>query len=498
MNARMKIPAIRVTGDRVSTDAEVGASERPEVDTYLVQSLEAQNQDHPISAQTAPGKVNATAPLSQSSTEIPRLASPQSDATVINTEPAKSLFLASTEQQTGRVLVPTSSPAVDNTAANAKDKSQPQDAIDDVETTAEPSRCAEESDPIEAEPSQHSDNQPAPSQNINSVSRKPHKRAPRTALNPPHVAEQPARRSGRLANRQSSVGTSEATLVPLTQVRQKVTSALIQAITSKEDDERICDGMKEAARDKSVPKQGGKSAIKSARSTSLHPGDSGDDTSPSVAHEDGSPRALASSQVKWTTQPLSEQTQPDASSVIDELRSSSQGHPRILSQGRKESSIFEAENKTPAPIRRGATIPSRGRKGGAQPLFLPGSSQALRAPLESSSESENEPTTATPLLPKKTLTRSTPGSGIQFRRLSDIASKETIFSNSKAAQRRFKMTPSFKVQPRFNASDDGEDDEESSSSSDGAVANSHIPKERRAGAGTGRKGKRQGLSSLGD
>jgi hypothetical protein len=51
------------------------------------------------------------------------------------------------------------------------------------------------------------------------------------------------------------------------------------------------------------------------------------------------------------------------------------------------------------------------------------------------------------------------------------------------------------VQPRFDASGDGEDDDESSSSSDdGSGPSSHIPRERRAGAAM----RKRGLSSLGD
>jgi hypothetical protein len=50
------------------------------------------------------------------------------------------------------------------------------------------------------------------------------------------------------------------------------------------------------------------------------------------------------------------------------------------------------------------------------------------------------------------------------------------------------------VQPRFEASDDGEEDDESSSLSDDRVSSSHIPREKRAGGDT--RSKRRGLSLL--
>ena len=103
---------------------------------------------------------------------------------------------------------------------------------------------------------------------------------------------------------------------------------------------------------------------------------------------------------------------------------------------------------------------------------------------------------AASLLPRKTPTKPTPGSGSQFRRLTDLTSNDILFSKTKTALRPFKNTPSAKVQLRFDASDDGEDDDESSSSSDDGVPSSHIPRERRAGASMRRKA--HGLSSLGD
>lgn len=425
-----------------------------------MQPLETGIQDRSISPQTRPNKTDATAPQSQSGTEIFGSASPESDATAINTEAAKSPILASSsEQQAGRVLVPASSSYKGGTVENTETKTQ--DENDDVESTVEPPGGDEESDPIEPEPTQPPAN----------GSRR----------------SNPSRRSGRLADRQPSTSNSGATLVPLTQVRRKVTSALEKSAQSaKEEGGVIRHGTEEATQERIVRKRVEKSGIKLARSSTQHSRDSEDDTSPSVAREDGSP---TSSHVKWATLPPS---QPNSSLFIDELRTSSQGSLRKLSQG-----TSGAEIKTPVLSGRGVTVSSRRGKGSAQPLFFPGSSQvAPRAPSPSPSGSENESETAAPLLPTKTPTKSTPGSSSQFRRLTDLTSSDVLFSKSKAALRRFKNTPSVKVQPRFKAGDDGEDDDGSSSSSEDRVPSSHIPRERRAGASTRRKGR--GLSSLGD
>ena len=451
------------------------------LDTYSIQPPEAGKQDHSISSQTGPNEIDATTPRSQSGAKIFRPASPESDVAAVNTEATNSPSLASTEQQAGRVLVPASSPVVDKTAGNRETKAQSQDANDDVESVVELPGGDEESDPIEAEPTQPPANRP--SRRTDTALRGSQKRAPRV-LSPPPVSDLPSRRSGRLANRRPSEHSSEATLVPLTQVRRKMTSALGKS--GKGQNEVIRDNAGEGSLERSGRKQVGESGVKPARSTAQQPGDSGNDTSPSVAREDGSP----TSHVKRTTIPPSKLTQPSPSVTIDEVRTSSQGLLGKSSQG-----TSGAEKKTPVTGGRGVAAPSRRKKGGIEPLFFPGSSQvAPRALSPSPSGSENESETVASLLPRKTPTKSTPGRS-QFRRLTDLTSSDKLFSKSKSAQRRFKNTPSLKAQPRFEASDDGEDDDESSSSNEDRVTSSHIPRERRAGATTR---KARGLSSLGD
>lgn len=461
------------TGDHESIDAEVGASGRPEVDTY---PREAGNQDHPISPQTGPSKIDTTAPQSQSSTKIFGPASPKLDDTAINVEAAKSPNLASTEQQTGRVLVPSSSPVMDGTTANSETEAQSQDASNDVESAVEPPGGDEGSDPIEPEPTQPLADRPS-----RDTDPAPH----RAVLNPPPVSDQPSRRSRRLANRRSSVSNAGTALVPLTQVRRRMTSALETSVQSaKEENGVICNDAEEAPREKSVRKQVRKSGSRPVRSTAQQSDESGDDTSPSVAREDGSPISHR------TNLPPSEQTKSNTPSVIDEPRTNSQGPLGKLSQ-----STLGAEKKTPGLAGR-VLAPSPRKKGNTQPLFIPGSSQVPRHPSPSPSGSESESEMAASLMSRNTPTKSTPRSSSQFRRLTDFTNNDILFSKSKAAPRQFKNTPSAKVQPRFDASDDGEDDDGSSSSSDDRVPSSHFPRERRAGASMRRKGR--GLLSLGD
>jgi hypothetical protein len=442
---------------------------------------EAGNQDHPISPPTGPSKIDATAPQSQSSTKIFEPSSLKSDATAINVEAAKSPYLTSTEWQTARVLVPSSSPVKDGTTANTETKAQSQDTNDDVESVVEPPPDGdEESDPIEPEPTQPPANRP--SGNTDPALRRHQRRAPRTALNPSPVSDQPSRRSGRLASHRSSVSNSGTTLVPLTQVRRRMSPGLEKSVQpAREQSGVVNDDAEEALREKSVRKQVRKSRIKPIRSTTQQSDDSGDHTSPSVAREDGSPKRM-------TLSP-SGQTKSNTSSVIDEPRTSSQGLLRRRTSG--------AEKQKPTLSERDL-LPSREKKSNTQPLFIPGSSQVPRAPSPSPSGSENESEMAASL-PRKTPTNSTPRSSSQFRRLTDLTSNDILFSKSKTAQRRFKNTASVKVQQlqlQFDASDDGEEDDESWSSSDDRVPSSHIPRDRRVGADTRRKGR--GLSSLGD
>jgi hypothetical protein len=404
------------------------------------------------------------------------------DATAINVEATKSPDLASTEQLTGRVLVPSSLPVIDGTTASTEIEALSQDANDDVESSVGPPGGDEESDPIEPEPTQPLADRP--SRSTDHVPRGHQRRASSTVLNAPPVSDQPSRRSSRLANRQSSSG---ATLVTLSQVRRRVTSALENPVQSAEEEDGVIrNDAEEAPREKSVRKQVRKSGKKPLRSTAQQSDDSGDDTSPSVAREDGSPI----SHVKRTSLPPSEQTNSNTPSAIDGPRTSNQGPLRMLSQ-----STSGAEKKMPLLTGR-VLVPPRRKKGNTPPLFIPGSSQVPRDPSPSPSESENESEMTTSLLRMKTPTKSMPGNSSQFRRLTDLTSNGGLFSKSKTLSRHFKDTPSVKEQLRFDASDDGEDDDESSNSSDDIGPSFHIPRERHAGASGGRKGR--GLSSLGD
>lgn len=449
----LKPPAINEAEDHASLNAEKAFKQIGNV-TETEQRHESQDQGHSGSLLTVPDKVGAMG----TSMKTLKLASPESDATVINAEPTNTPIPASTAHSKGTILVPASSPNMAQAVANSGKKDQLEDDIDDVDPPDEPLDSYKESDPIEAELTQPAVNRPEPSP-LESRGR-----APRTRLNPPPVSKGPSRRSGRLANRSSSVNPEWTR------------------------DERV-----EATREKTKRNPVGKAGHKIRPSTRQSRSTVGD-ASPSMTQEND-PALPASSQVEWTTLAPPEPTQPDASSVIDEPRTSSQGPAGKLLLDEGESSTSEVEKVTPMPTRRRAMVASQGKKGRAHPLFFPGSSQAPRtraSPSASGSENESEKAT-TSLLPKKTPIRSTPD-GVPFRRLSQIASQDILFSKSKAAERDFKNTPSLKVKSPFVANDDSKDDEESSTSSDDTAPDSHIPKERRAGAARRRKG--QGLSSL--
>jgi hypothetical protein len=338
-----------------------------------------------------------------------------------------------------------------------------QDEIDDVEPADESTDGHKESDPIETEHNEPSVDQASPHPSISPISRELRRPASHTTLNPSD-SEQPSRRSGRLANRRPSV----AALVLARQPDRKASLSLKKS-SAKEDREQTQNEMAESSQEKPARKQAGKGR-KPARQTTQR-------STNEVVQEDG-PRRV--SNPEWTTLPP-----PSEASTTDQR---SPGPVRPLSPVGND----DIGEDTPMPIRRGVTAASQG-KGGGQPLFLPGSSQAPRtqtAPSPSPSESETENVAS--VLPRKTPTRSTPGGGT-FRSLSILASQEILFPKSQAARRAFVNTPSLKVKRPVL---DDEDDEESSSSGEETeeAPQSHIPKERRVGTTPRRKGSR--LSSL--
>ena len=457
--------------------AERGA---PELDTPTELPLEG--QDISGSVQTPSGKKHT--PDTQPGPNTPRTTSPESDATVINTEPAKPLTRASTERLSGRVLVPASSPFVTKALVNAGAKVQTQDEIDDVEPADELIDGHKESDPIEPEPNEPSIDLAAPHPSIDPISRELRRHASRKTLNPsPDSEEQSSRRSGRLANRRSSVATPAM-------ARQ---ASLSLKKSAAKDHEPTQNEIAESSQEKPARKQVGKGR-KPARQTTQRSTNPENETPRPVAQDNGSARAPNPSLSEWTTLPPLSETQ---TSATDQLRTSTSGPVRpLLPTGGDVSRSADIGENTPMPIRRGVTFASQG-KGGGQPLFLPGSSQTPRTQTaRSPSPSESEAENVASVLSRKTPASSTPGGGT-FRSLSLLASQDILFTKSRAANITFNETPSLKVKRPDLEGDNDEDDEESSSSGDdtsGEVPRSHIPKDRRAGATPRKKGSR--LSSL--
>ncbi|KAH9083535.1 hypothetical protein EDB83DRAFT_26064 [Lactarius deliciosus] len=473
--------------DVASADAsaERGVSEHPGIDTSTERPLKGQDISGSVKTPSGKGHASDTQP----ETNTPRTTSPESDTTVINTDPAKLFTPASTEQLSGRVLVPASSPFVTKALVNAGEKVQNQDEIDDVEPADESIDGDEESDPIEPEPNEPSVDLPAPRLSTDPVPRHLRRPASPATLNPSSELEQPSRRSGRLANRRTSLATPVLARRP-----DRKASLSLKKSAAKENLERTHIGMvEETTQEISTRKQDSKGR-KFARQANQRSTNS-DET---LVQEHGSAQA-PNSQVEWTTLAPPSETQADGSSPIDELRASSPGPVgQLLLVGDDASRSADlGEDNTPMPIRRGVKVASQGKGGRGQPLFFPGSSQAPRtqtAPSPSASESEAENVASA--LPRKTPTRSTPGSGM-LRSLSQLASQDILFPKKRAAKRAFNNTPSRKVKGPFPEGDNDEDDEESSSSGDdaGSVPKSHIPKERRVGATPKRKG-RSSLAKL--
>ena len=456
--------------------AEQGAPELPGIDTHARRPLEGQRQGSSGSVQTSSG--NGHAPDTRPGTKALRTSSPESDATAINTEPAKAPTLASPERLSGRVLVPASSPFVTKALVNAGKKVQTQDEIDDDEPAEESIDGHKESDPIELEPNEPSVDLASTHPNIDSILRRLRSPASHTTSNPSPDPEQPSRRSGRLASRRSPVPTSEATPALGRQPNRKASASPKKS--PAKDHEQTQNEMAETSQEKPARKQIRK-GHKVARLTAPN----------------GSARVSNSSPGEWTTLPPLPETQ---TSTTDQPRTSSPGPIRpLLPLGDDVSLSADVGEATPMPIRRGVTpVASQGKGGGDQPLFFPGSSsQAPRiqiAPSPSTSESEAE--MVAPALPRKTPTRSTPSGGT-LRTLSGLASQDILFPKARAAKNAFNNTPSLKVKRPVLEADNDEDDEESSSSSDDmgdAPTTSHFPKERRAGVTPRRKGRR--LSSL--
>lgn len=218
----------------------------------------------------------------------------------------------------------------------------------------------------------------------------------------------------------------------------------------------------------------------------------------------------------WTTLTQEGSVVEGESMMIDELRSSSPASsPR--QEELEHSPRTPASRAMPPPSIKTSKVQSGTEVGSqpetpaqapnADPLFLPSSSQVPYTPYalaqppsqsgatgdssgESGSELDDEPITKTRLQHARPWLRDAP-----FRRLSDIAS-QALFTPSSA----FALTPGVTKDATWGATqqgaangqedDDDDDDDDDSDDMDGAEEEgkkSHIPQERRAGAGVQKK-----------
>jgi len=245
-------------------------------------------------------------------------------------------------------------------------------------------------------------------------------------------------------------------------------------------------------------------------------------------------QAPPSSLAQWTALTPASPVLPSESSAIDQLGPSSPDHnqtasdtaasfaPLVPSSDVDESSIVV--RKRPFPSVKFTSTDLESSQPSSQdtlqernPLFFPGSSQFPVLPLDddgnamgpsqdsdaspahsaASARSESEDETAS----KQTTKSSTQNSSAPYRRLTDIASQfaHTLFSSPGMTPRSsFTLRPvaNSKLRGLYGQDDEEEEDEDDDSSgSDSDAANkSHIPKGRRAGAGT--KKKESGLLAL--
>ena len=233
----------------------------------------------------------------------------------------------------------------------------------------------------------------------------------------------------------------------------------------------------------------------------------------------------------WTT--LTQTQTPQAreeslvegeSMMIDELRSSSPAHssPREAEPARVPRTPASASMPPPSTQRKGKPLskvgsqPETPKQADAEPLFLPSSSQVPYTPYalarppsppragdkssgeeEDEDEEDEESTVRTRLQRARPWLREAP-----FRRLSDIASQAMFTPDSAFALRppaakdmSWSLGKNGDDKAQSDDDDDDDDDDESDEDDEDEGKKSHIPQERRAGAGLQKK-RTSGLASF--
>lgn len=253
--------------------------------------------------------------------------------------------------------------------------------------------------------------------------------------------------------------------------------------------------------------------------------ESEDDGEGARAEREGKAPVMATPRPGWTTltQTQTPRTQEgslvEESMMVDELRSSSPEHPSPRAEEPEHAPRTPAARAMPPPSIKKGELPSAAgsqpetpaQHPGADPLFLPSSSQVPYTPYalaqpqprrggagessgESSSERDDEPIAQTQLQHARPWLRDAP-----FPRLSVLAS-QAFFTPSSA----FALTPvatkdatrgSGKTNEQHEDSDDEDEEDDDSDDDDEEGKKSHIPQERRAGASVQKK-RVSGLASF--
>ncbi|KAI0311959.1 hypothetical protein OF83DRAFT_1177085 [Amylostereum chailletii] len=336
------------------------------------------------------------------------------------------------------------------------------------------------------------------------------------------------RRSGRLARQSTAEPDAPAAPVPKKRGRKPLTeeekaARAAAAAAEKEEKARIRVEKAQAAKEKRAAAAAAKKQTKAPMSRAR----SRASKTPAVASDSDTPeprRAEAaeppSSQAQWATLTQSTPALPSESSAVDELRSSpdeARGAAKVA-LSLPPSSDVEATPKAKNAHAHAHGEPDRSSQGtqpADDPLFFPGSSQfprtqasqsqsqSQRTPAPNGVGSRRPPSDSEEESPVPTTAKARPQrqSSSQFRRLKDLASQDTLFSPSGLAPSTPFPPPSSQVKKTVATVHEAEEEEEEEESSDSdsddsdAPPKSHIPKNRRAGAGTKKK-KPAGLLSF--
>ena len=239
-------------------------------------------------------------------------------------------------------------------------------------------------------------------------------------------------------------------------------------------------------------KKNGKQQSSNSSSASAHPTASAASTArpnaPSISVETPVPHLPGPNvqvpQVKWTSLPAPSSPVPASESILDELRTSSPELDRTPHAPDHPMQhlppSFEAPPESTQDTNQDVPM---------TPLFFLGSSQFptavrplhnQRLPAQSAASGSDVEGDVPPKWKQKAVARKP--AAVPYRRLTQLASQDMLFSSP--SPNPLHPPPSNQTKRLMESDVDDEDDESSDTGSDSDASQSHIPRNRRAGAGT--------------